>query len=448
MTDEGGRGPLTLALGTGLHDMTMRTSWTLVIGAFLALILVLSALGFYVLDQATSVIDSLAAQAGNAGAAQQQAFSSLADTIRLAIGAVVAIALLSALLVLWGVTANVLRPLQKVVAGFDAMAYGDLSVPLERFGRNELGQLSAAVKGLQQRLSRTVALVRMSSDAVHRGAKHIASGNNDVSARAQQQVAKLKKTATQVAALSATVRQHADHARHARQVTESAARTANASSQTVGELVTTMKEVRQGAQRMTEAIELVDAIASQANRISLLASVEAAQAGERGHGFGVIASEIRALSKRSTEAAQRIRSLVEVSARDVNTGLDQADQAGQSIGVIVQAVNQVNKLMDEITSGSRDQSQGIEQINRAIAHMDQVTQRNADLVRQDAKAADEVEAEAERLIRAVAVFKLAPEVEERFASGRYDEAAEWIQTLRPEDLTAPFRGRAKRRRAA
>ncbi len=448
MTADGRGAPLTHALSTGLQDMTMRTSWALVIGTFLVLILVLGALGFVVLNQATNTISLLATQAGETGTQQLQAFNALADDIRLVIIGALALALLAGVLVIWGVTANVLRPLQRVVASFDAMAYGDLSVPLERFGRNELGQLSAAVRSLQQRLSRTVALVRLSSEAVHRGAQHIASGNNDFSARTQQQVSKLKKTASQIAALSSTVKQHADNARQARHVTESAARTANSSSQTVDELVATMKEVSKGGQRMTEAIELVDAVASQANRVALLASVEAAQAGEHGHGFGVIAGEVRGLSKRSADAAQRIRALVEASATDVKAGLEQADRAGRSIDAIVCAVKQVNSLMDGITSGSLNQSQGIEQINRAIAHMDQVTQRNADLVQQDAKAADQVEAEADRLKKAVAVFKLAPEVEQRFASGRYDEAAEWMQTLRPEDLAEVFRSRTKGRRAA
>ncbi|MCF8014356.1 MAG: HAMP domain-containing protein [Chromatiaceae bacterium] len=428
--------------------MSMRTSWALVLGAFLLLITVLSVLGFFVLAQAESTIGLLAPQSGAAGAQLLQDFSALADHAHLIIICVLVIALLTAAVVFWGVIANVLQPLQKVVASFDAMAYGDLSVPLERFGRNELGQLSAAVKALQQRLSRTVALVRMSSDAVHRGAQHIASGNNDFSVRTQEQVAKLKKTASQIATLSATVRQHAEQARRARHVTESAARTACTGHETVGDLGATMGEISQGVQRMTEVVELIDKVASQANRIALLASVEAAQAGESGHGFGMIAREVRDLSKRSADATQVIRSLIEASVTGVNTGLAQADQAMQSIDAIVLAVNQVNSLMDGITSGSRDQSQGIEQINRAIAQMDQVTQRNADLVRQDAKAADQVEAEAARLRKAVSVFKLAPEVEQRFTANRYDAAAEWMQTLTPEDLAQAGRTKGKRRRAA
>jgi methyl-accepting chemotaxis protein len=428
--------------------MTMRMSWALVLGAFLLLIAVLSVISFVVLAQAASTIGLLATYAGEAGVQQLQSFTALANHARLVIVCVLTTALLTAAVVFWGVIANVLQPLQKVVAGFDAMAYGDLSVPLERFGRNELGQLSAAVRALQQRLSRTVALVRMSSDAVHRGAQHIASGNNDFSVRTQQQVVKLKKTASQIASLSAAVKQHADQARQARHVTESAVRTASTGSETVGELAATMSEINQGVQRMTEVIDLIDRVAAQANRTALLASVEAAQAGETGHGFGMIAREVRGLSKCSADAAQAIRALIETSVKGVNIGLVQADQAMRSIDAIVVAVNQVNGLMDGMTSGSRDQSQGIEQINRAIAQMDQVTQRNADLVRQDAKAADQVEAEAGRLRKAVAVFKLAPEIEERFTANRYDAAAEWMQTLTPEDLAQTVRTKAKRRRAA
>jgi|GEM_PF-3492394 len=428
--------------------MTMRTSWALVVGTFLVLILGLGALGFFVLDQAESIINLLAKQTGDFGAEKQQLFRALAHESRIIIICLLAIALLAAGAVLWGLSVHVLRPLRKVVAGFDAMAYGDLSVPLERFGRNELGQLSAAVRALQQRLSQTLALVRLSTDAVYQGAQHIASGNNDFSVRAQQQVVKLKQTASQMAALSARVKQHADHARQARHITESAARATNTGSDSVVALVATMTEISQEVHRITEAVALIDTIASQANRLALLASVEAAQAGERGQGFRIVAAEVMGLSRHSSDTAQEIRALIEASASAVKLGLEQADQAGRSIDDIVGAVKQVNSLMDGITSGSRDQSQGIEQINRAIAQMDQVTQRNADLVRQDAKAADQVEAEAARLKKAVSVFKLTPEVEACLVTNRYDKAAEWMQTLTPEDIDKALRTKAKRRRAA
>jgi methyl-accepting chemotaxis protein len=431
-----------------VQNLTMRTSWALVIGTFFVLILALSALSLFILDQGMHSIALLAETSGDLGKEQKLAFSELAALARLLIISLLGIALVAAVLVFWGVNANVLEPLRRVVAGFDAMAYGDLSVPLERFGRNELGQLSAAVRGLQRRLSRTVALVRMSSDAVHRGAQHIASGNNQVSARTQQQVAQLKKTGAQIAALSVTVKRHADHAREARHLTESAARSARVSGETVAELVATLQQVGQDMRRMSGAIELVDTIASQANRIALLASVEAAQAGESGHGFKLIATEVQGLSQRSAETAQTVRSSVECTSHGFSTGLLQSGEAERAIAALVSAIDRVSSLMDGISSGSAHQSQGIEQLNRTIATIDQDTQRNADLVRQDAKAADQVEAEAERLKRAVSVFKLAPEVEQQVAANRYDEAAEWMQTLTPDDLANAFRSKPRRRRAA
>ncbi|MFP4279013.1 MAG: methyl-accepting chemotaxis protein [Halochromatium sp.] len=427
--------------------MTMRLSWLLALGALLLLILLVGGLGLFLLDRATHTIAELAPHAGAFGSEREQAFAMLADRARLALFGALGLAVLTVVVVLWGVTANVLRPLERVVAGFDAMAYGDLSVPLERLGNNEIGQLCAAVQGLQQRLSRTLALVRLSSDNVYRGARHIASGNNAFSARTEQQVARLKKTAARMETLSATVKQNAEHARHASRLVREATRTAGAGSEVINELVSTMRELSQSSRQISEIIEIIDTIAHQTNLLAINASVEAGRAGEQGQGFALVAGEVRGLAGRSADAAKEIRALVETSTARVEAGTARVDKAGETIGEIVSAVHQVNRLVDEIASASQAQSQGIEQVNRAIAQMDQVTQRNADLVREDAKAADQVEAEAERLRKAVAVFRLAPEVEARFADNHFDEAAAWMASMTPDDL-AHRAGARPRRRAA
>ncbi len=431
-----------------MHNLTMRLSWLLALGALLLLIILLSGLGLFVLDRATSTIVELAPHAGAFGSERQQDFAVLADWARLALFGLLGLAVLTAIVVLWGVTVNVLRPLERVVAGFDAMAYGDLSVPLERLGNNEIGQLCAAVQGLQQRLSRTLALVRLSSDSVYRGARHIASGNNAFSARTEQQAARLKKTTARMETLSATVKQNAEHVRHASRLVREAARTAGTGSEVITELVATMREISQGSRQITDIIEIIDSIAQQTNLLAINASVEAGRAGEQGQGFALVAGEVRGLAGRSADAAKEIRALVETSTSCVDAGAARVDKAGETIEEILTTVHRVNRLVDEIASAAQAQSQGIEQVNRAIAQMDQVIQQNADLVRQDAKAADQVEAEAERLRKAVAVFRLAPEVEERLAGNRYAEAADWMASMTPEDLTPPSTRARPRRRAA
>lgn len=424
----------------------MRTSWMLVLGTFLTLLIVVSGLSLFLLDQSRTAVAELAPHAGEVGAQTQRDFIATADVIWLAILGALSFGILAALLVVWGVTSNVLRPLQRVVASFDAMAYGNLSVPLERAGRNEIGQLFNAVAALQQRLSRTIAMVRLSSEAVHRGAKHVASVNKSFRTRIEQQASGLRRTAARMDRISSTVKQNAEHARKASRLAQEAAETAGASGKVVDQLIVTMREISQGSEQITDVIKVIDSIASQTNMLALNAAVEAARAGEQGKGFGAVAAEVHDLAGRSAEAATQIRALVDASVTRIGTGTESADKAGHAMAEIVRAVHQVNQLMDEMASASREQSQSIDRVNGAIAEMDQVTRQNAELVKQDAQAADQVEAEAERLKRVVAVFKLAPNAEERVADARYDEAASWVESLRPEDLQYDLHRKASRRK--
>ncbi|WP_439108971.1 methyl-accepting chemotaxis protein [Halomonas flagellata] len=409
-----------------LDNMTVRLSWFLVLGTFFVLILALSGLGLYVLEQGRQAVAEMAPHAGEAGALQQQAFAAAADALRLAIVAVLLLAVLTTLTVVWGVTVNVIRPLSRVVAHFDTMAGGDLAVPIEHLGDNEIGRLYAAVEKMQQSLSRTVGTVRGSSDAIYRGSQRIAHGNSDLSARTEQQAASLEETASSMEELSSTVKQNADNAHHANQLAVEASRTAWAGGEVVGEVVTTMHEIRQSSQQITEIIKVIDSIAFQTNILALNASVEAARAGEQGRGFAVVAGEVRNLAGRSADAAREIRGLIEASVARVETGTARADRAGQTMGEIVAAVQKVSDIMDEIASASQEQSHGIDQVNLAVAQMDQVTQQNAALVQQAAAAAHQVEAEAERLKGAVAGFRL--------AGGGSDDTgdlARWMPSLMP-----------------
>lgn len=428
------------------QDMNMRTSWMLVLATFLTLLATVSGLSLFLLEQSRAAVAELAPYAGEAGAQAQRAFADVAHDVWLAILGALCLGVLTAVGVIWGVTSNVLRPLQRAVASFDAMAYGDLSVPLERPGRNEIGQLFNAVAALQQRLSRTVAMVRLSSDAVHRGAKHVASGNKSFRARIEQQASRLERTATRMNQISSTVKQNAEHARTASRLAQEAAETAGTSGKVVDQLILTMREISQGSEQITEVIKVIDSIASQTNMLALNAAVEAARAGEQGKGFGAVATEVHELAGRSADAATEIRALVEASVTRIGTGTASADKAGDAMSEIVKAVHQVNQLMDEIAAASREQSQSIDRVNGVIAEMDQVTRQNAELIKQDAQAADQVEAAAERLRKVVAVFKLAPNAEERMANAGYDEAASWVESLRPEDLHYDLHRKASRRR--
>nr|WP_148254206.1 methyl-accepting chemotaxis protein [Aidingimonas lacisalsi] len=341
------------------------------------------------------------------GHALNENFFGVASLLQWAIIVALVISALTVAVVLWGVTANVIRPLNRVVDHFDRIAKGDLSQPVEQRGNNEIGRLFSSLADMQRSLGGIVATVRRSGQTIHEGSQSIAQGNGDLSARTEQQAASLEETASSMDELTSTVSQNADNARQASQLATDASQTATRGGNVVGEVIETMQEIDQRSQKVADIIQVIDSIAFQTNILALNASVEAARAGEQGRGFAVVAGEVRNLASRSSEAAKEIRELIEASAAKVAAGSSLVDQAGKTMNEVVASVQRVTDIMDEIASASQEQSHGIAQVNDAVTQMDQVTQQNASLVQQAAGSAVELETEAKQLRDAVSFFRLA-----------------------------------------
>ncbi|MFY4010060.1 methyl-accepting chemotaxis protein [Achromobacter denitrificans] len=301
---------------------------------------------------------------------------------------------------------TVLRPLHEAGTHFDKISAGDFTARIEVRSTNEIGHLFAAIKRMQESLTRTVSAVRRGVDEINVGSREISAGNTDLSSRTEQQAASLEETAASMEELASTVKQNADNARQANQLAASASDVAERGGSAVSEVVSTMQEISASSRKISEIVSVIDGIAFQTNILALNAAVEAARAGEQGKGFAVVAGEVRSLAQRSAQAAKEIKGLIEDSVTKVGAGSQQVERAGATMQEIVASVKRVTDIMGEISAASEEQSSGIDQVNRAVSQMDEVTQQNAALVEEAAAAAGSLQEQAQRLAEAVSVFKI------------------------------------------
>jgi len=167
-----------------------------------------------------------------------------------------------------------------------------------------------------------------------------------------------------------------------------------------------MQQITDSSRKISDIIGVIDGIAFQTNILALNAAVEAARAGEQGRGFAVVAGEVRSLAGRSAEAAKEIKTLINASVENVESGSQQVADAGAAMSEIVSSVRRVTDLIGEITASSDEQRSGISQVNSAVGQLDQMTQQNAALVEESAAAAASLRDQAQRLTEVVAVFNL------------------------------------------
>ena len=327
-----------------------------------------------------------------------------ASQVLLGVGTLIAVAL--GALLAFTVTRSIVQPVQRGKQAAESIADGDLTHPIEASGNDETGQLLQALATMQSRLATIVGNVRHNAEGVATASVEIASGNNDLSARTEQQASALQQTAASMEELGSTVRQNADNARTANQLAMSASTVAQQGGDVVAEVVETMKGINDSSRKIADIISVIDGIAFQTNILALNAAVEAARAGEQGRGFAVVAGEVRSLAGRSAEAAKEIKGLIGTSVERVERGTALVDKAGATMSEVVASIRRVTEIMGEISAASSEQSQGVSQVGEAITQMDQATQQNAALVEQSAAAADSLKTQAGQLVDAVAVFRL------------------------------------------
>ncbi|OWY34641.1 chemotaxis protein [Herbaspirillum aquaticum] len=318
----------------------------------------------------------------------------------------VGIGVLMALLIWWYFKKDFLVPIGEFITAANRLAAGDLSQTIKTSRGGEIGQLQMALGQLSVNLKSIVGDARAQSQEMVRGAAEIASGNQDLSQRTEAQASNLEQTSASMEQITDTVRQAAGSAERASQLARDTSTMVERGSQAVGEMASTMSNIRESSARIGEIIQVIDGIAFQTNILALNAAVEAARAGEQGRGFAVVAGEVRTLAQRSATAAKEIRDLIEDSERKVAAGSVTVDLTRKTMADVVGSVGRVNSLVNDISKSAHDQLDSISQINAAVSQLDGLTQQNAALVEQIAASAMSLEGVARNTAETVHVFRV------------------------------------------
>ncbi|WP_069373528.1 methyl-accepting chemotaxis protein [Herbaspirillum seropedicae] len=359
--------------------------------------------------QIVADIDVLLASVKRDADLARKGATNTAENSGVAIMTLAAVALIASAIIALIITRGLLKQLggePSYAAEIAAkIASGDLSIHVDtKVGDST--SLLFAMRTMKDSLASIVTRVRSGTHNIETAATEIAAGNLDLSSRTEEQAGALEETASAMEELTSTVKHNAENARQASEMAVSASTVAGEGGTVVKQVIDTMEQINDSSKKIVDIISVIDGIAFQTNILALNAAVEAARAGEQGRGFAVVATEVRSLAQRSAAAAKEIKILISDSVEKVETGSQLVAQAGQTIGNVVESVRRVSAIVSEISTASREQSDGISQVNLAITQMDNVTQQNAALVEEAAAAAKSLQGESVELTTIVSTFKI------------------------------------------
>jgi methyl-accepting chemotaxis protein len=303
--------------------------------------------------------------------------------------------------------------LQGIVKPLDAaqhiaarIAAGNLSIDVPNAGVREFAALQTALAAMQGSLRSTVAQIREASDEVAATAARISTGSTDLGDHARQQASGLEAAASSAQQLNVSVAQTQGTARQADTLARQASVAAAHGGEKVTQVVVSINAIERSTGRMAEITDVIDGIAFQTNILALNAAVEAARAGDKGRGFAVVAAEVRALAKRSADAAREIASLIASSATEVREGVCLAHETGATIVDVVGQVKRLSECVADIAAANADQAGGLVLMTEAVDTLDRLRQRNAALIEEGAAAARALRDQSLALSDAVSAYRL------------------------------------------
>jgi methyl-accepting chemotaxis protein len=313
-------------------------------------------------------------------------------------------------------------------------AAGDLTPAIASNAKDEIGELVGDFGAMTRALATLVAEIRGGAASIAAASHEIAGGNAALSAHTATQSGAVHATVGSLRELSATVHRNAASADDGQRLVEAACGEAERGGQTVGAVIDTMASIKASSCKIVDIIGVINGIAFQTNILALNAAVEAARAGEQGRGFAVVATEVRTLAQRCTAAALEIKGLIGDSVAKVDAGSELVNTAGATMEQVMRSVREVASVIGSISAAGAGQSAEIEQVNLALAQIDDMTRQNAALAEQAHAESGRLHDESASLAHAVSRFRLAPSCAAQDAPATAEAAGQPLHQVRPAGL--------------